>query len=132
MAGQQAPATTENRFEFHHLFGFKALEGGQEVTYNGQVGVFIEGYMAIWKPRDRVDENWRLDLTHGRPSRKALENYFATNPVVLFNHGRDRQVGHKAVGTTVEYEIDDTGVWVKDFIPGRKKARSSFTTSTRR
>jgi hypothetical protein len=109
--------TLEGSTPFNHLFGFKALEGGQEVTYNGQVGLYISGYMAIWGPRDRHGENWRLDLSKGKVSRKALEDYFETNPIVLFNHGRDKQVGHKAVGTTVEYEIDDYGVWVKDFIP---------------
>lgn len=109
---QPQPQTT-----FSHLFGFKALSDGQEVTYNGQVGLMVQGYMAIWGPRDRVDENWKLDLSRGKQSRKALETYFETNPIVLFNHGRDRQVGHKAVGMTVEYRIDDTGVWVKDFIP---------------
>jgi hypothetical protein len=115
---RQAELTTlEGSTPFNHLFGFKALEGGQEVTYNGQTGIYISGYMAIWGPRDRHGENWRLDLSKGKVSRKALENYFETNPVVLFNHGRDKQVGHKAVGTTVEYEIDEHGVWVKDFIP---------------
>jgi HK97 family phage major capsid protein len=88
-----------------------------EIYHDGEVGIYIEGYCAVWGPRDRVDENWRLDLSRGRTSRKALETYFETNPIVLFNHGRDRQVGHKAVGVTVEYRIDDTGVWVKDFIP---------------
>ena len=50
-------ATIENQTPFNHLFGFKALEDGQETTYNGQTGVFISGYMAVWVPRDRVGEN---------------------------------------------------------------------------
>jgi HK97 family phage major capsid protein len=99
------------------VYSFEAKSDGIEKTYNGQVGVFIEGYMAVWDERDRTGENYNLDLSKGSQTREAIERYFTLNPVVLYEHGRDPHVARKAIGRTVEHRIDDFGIWVKDFIP---------------
>jgi len=108
-----SPTETDRYFNFD----FEVKSVSNEVVYKGLPGIFVEGYMAIWSPRDRSNDNWSLDLGRGSTSLKAIEKYFRQSGVLLYEHGKDPYVGRQALGQTVDYKVDDYGIWVKDFIP---------------
>ena len=103
--------------QFTHYFHTKSVT---ETTYKGVSGLLVEGYMAVFDPRDRGGENFTLDLNDGSDTRQAIEHYFKNNPIVLFEHGQDPQIKRRALGTTIEWQIDEYGIWVKDFLPEPK------------
>jgi len=79
------------------LRAFKVLDAEERI---------IEGYAATW---DEDDEGETFDQ---RAFSSSLDRYLK-RPVLLWRHGRDKEVGTNPIGRVLEAKLDGAGLWVR-------------------
>lgn len=91
-------------------FGIKS---SSEVTYDGQVGLLLEGYASRYGEVD-ADGETQMPGSFGAVAEEIVDP--ADLPILL-EHGADPLMGTRRVGKTVDYRHDDTGLFVRVFVP---------------
>jgi HK97 family phage prohead protease len=79
-------------------------------AYSEGNNLIIEGYAST----EDVDSVGDIVLTSSAKS--AIEKMmvvYMKNPVLLFQHGKDKDFGYKSIGHIEDYRIDSKGLWVK-------------------
>lgn len=87
----------------------KALPGEEEEEPRSLRGVLIEGF-ASTPDIDRGD-----DIVLPQAFNKTLGMYM-TNPVLLWDHGQDPEMGYKPIGQVTSTEVLDRGLLIKAVI----------------
>lgn len=96
--------------EFEKLFNIDCI---MQKAYKQGENLIIEGYAST----EDVDSVGDVVLTAS--ARTAIEKAmikYMSNPVVLFQHGRDKDIGYRSIGHVEDYKIDAKGLWVKVLI----------------
>jgi HK97 family phage prohead protease len=79
-------------------------------AYSEGNNLIIEGYAST----EDVDSVGDIVLTSS--AKFAIEKMmskYMENPVLLFQHGKDKEYGYRSVGHIADYKIDSKGLWVK-------------------
>jgi HK97 family phage prohead protease len=103
-------ASAPGREPFVLRFGIKAAT---EVEHDGETGLLIEGYASRFGEQDRAGE-----VMLPGAFRDIAETWGAEpEPLVIYHHGMDPALRMRRIGKAITWAVDETGLWVKSFIP---------------
>lgn len=95
------------------LIQIKGITAGPETVYNGQTGVFVEGWASVCKPEDRKGD---VIANPSSVFQHSLITYFELNPILLYEHGLHPEIGNIPLGNITAYQFSDYGLKVKAFV----------------
>lgn len=99
-------------------FGIKS---SPEVEIDGEVGLLCQGYASLYNETDQDGEHQIPGAFADLMDAWALE----PEPLVIYHHGYDPELGARRIGRGMKSRLDDKGFYAEVFIPKDPKFKDA-------